>query len=338
MKLQSAQLKSNLQKNLAAVYVLSGDEPLQMGELADDIRNAARNNGYANREIMEVNAKFNWDNLAQEADSLSLFAEKKIIDLRIPGGKPGREGGAALAGYCQNLPPDTLLLVTLPKLDRSQQNSKWFKALDSAGVTVQVWPVDTGRLPAWVRQRMLASGLTPGPEVAEMLAEQVEGNLLAARQEIEKLLLLYGPGNISVDQLRGMIADSAKFDVFTLVDSALSGNSKRCVRILAGLEAEGTPPPVVLWALSREIRNMNIMADEMKRGASADQAASKAGVWNNRKGLVKQGLQRISPQKWQQLLSGCQQADAAIKGVSKESPWMLFEQLTLGICGLKTSP
>ena len=338
MKIQPAQLGAHLKKGLAPVYVLSGDEPLQMGELADEIRSAAKDSGYSNREIMEAGARFDWNSLAQEADSLSLFAEKKIIDLRIPGGKPGREGGAALAEYCQDIPPETLLLVTLPKLDRGQQNSKWFKALDQAGVTLQVWPVDAGRLSAWVRQRMQAAGLKPAPEVAEMLAEQVEGNLLAAKQEIEKLLLLYGPGPVSVEQLRGMIADSARFDVFSLVDAALSGNSKRCVRILAGLEAEGTPPPVVLWALSREIRNMNLMAGAMKQGASADQAISKAGVWNNRKGLVKQGLQRVPAHQWRQLLSGCQRADTAIKGASPDSPWLLFEQLTLGICGVKTAP
>ena len=329
MKINLTQLAAQLQKGLAPVYVLSGDEPLQLGEAADSIRQAARASGYSNREIMEANAKFDWNSLMQEADSMSLFAEQKIIDLRITNGKPGRNGSTALCDYCVNIPQDTLLLVTLPKLDRSQQNSKWYKALDQAGVSLQIWPIEPARLPAWVRQRMQSVGLTAESEAAEILADQVEGNLLAANQEIEKLLLLYGPGKITVEQLRGMIGDSARFDVFSLVDAALQGNSKRCVRILAGLQGEGTAAPVVLWALAREIRMMNTMSDAMKNGASPDQAMANARVWNNRKALVRQGLQRITANQWQTLLGNCQQADAAIKGASKESPWVLLEQVTL---------
>ena len=336
MKINLTQLAAQIQKGLAPVYVLSGDEPLQIGEAADSIRQAARASGYSNREIMEANARFDWNSLMQEADSMSLFAEQKIIDLRITNGKPGRNGSTALCDYCANIPQDTLLLVTLPKLDRSQQNSKWYKALDQAGVSLQIWPIDAGRLPAWIEQRMQSVGLTAEPEAAEILADQVEGNLLAANQEIEKLLLLYGPGKITVEQLRGMIGDSARFDVFSLVDAALQGNSKRCVRILAGLQGEGIAAPVVLWALAREIRMMNTMSDAMKKGASSDQAMANARVWNNRKALVRQGLQRITANKWQTLLGNCQQADAAIKGASKESPWVLLEQVTLGMCGMGT--
>lgn len=337
MKVQLAQLSAHLNKQLAPVYILSGDEPLQLGEAADVIRAAARKADYANREIMEVDSRFDWNQLMQEANSLSLFADKKIIDMRIPGGKPGREGSKAFSEYCARIPEDTLLLITLPKLDKGQANSKWYKALDQSGVSLQIWPIAPAQLANWVKGRMQQAGLQPAAEVAEMLAERVEGNLLAARQEIEKLLLIYGPGKISIDQLIGMIADSARFDVFTLVDAALQGKSSRCVRILAGLKGEGLAPQIVLWALAREIRSMCSMAANVAQGSSLDQVLNQARVWSNRKALVKNGLSRLRPTQWMGLLTLCQKADAATKGAITEDPWLLFEKITLGMSGVKLS-
>jgi len=287
---------------------------------------------------MEAGARFDWNQLDQEANSMSLFAEQKIIDLRIPSGKPGRDGSASLSTYCERIPDDTLLLVTLPKLDKSQLGSKWFKALDKNGITMQVWPVDRQRLPAWIGQRMKAAGLTPGAGVADMLADQVEGNLLAARQEIEKLLLLHGTGTITMEQLRGAISDSARFDVFGLVDSALAGNSGRCTRILSGLRAEGTPTPVILWALTREIRTMARISRSVANGNRPEQAMGQAKVWSSRQPLVRKGLQRLPVLRWEQLLSHCQYVDSAVKGAVQTDPWLLLEQITLGICGVSVLP
>jgi DNA polymerase-3 subunit delta len=333
MRLRADQLEGHLKKGLAPVYVVSGDEPLQLGEAADAIRAAARAAGYATREILEADARFHWDLLGQQADALSLFADRKIVDLRLPGGKPGREGSAALIAWCQRLPADTLLLLSLPKLERSQLGSKWLKALDQAGVVVQVWPLDAAALPRWVEQRMQAVGLRPEREVARMLAEQTEGNLLAARQEIEKLRLLHGEGVIGQEQLSRAISDSARFDVFTLVDAALAGKAARGLRILAGLRGEGVALPVVLWALAREIRALATMRAALDAGAPLARVLGEARVWKNRQALVGGGLQRLDARQWQRLLGQCQQADALIKGARPGDPWLQLEQILLVMAG-----
>ena len=333
MRLRADQLAAHLEKGLAPVYVVSGDEPLQLGEAADAVRAAARAAGFTSREVLEADSRFDWNRLGQQADELSLFAEKKIVDLRLPGGKPGREGSAALAAWCADLPADTLLLLTLPRLDRSQSNSKWMKALESVGVLVQVWPPDAARLPRWVEQRMRAAGLVPAAGVAQMLAEQTEGNLLAARQEIEKLRLLYGEGPVSQEQLSRAISDSARFDVFGLVDAALAGKASRSLRILAGLRGEGVALPVVLWALAREIRQLAAMSARVRQGLPPARAMAEARIWKNRQPLVARGLQRFQDHHWQELLVQCQRADAMVKGAGPGDPWLQLEQIVLAMAG-----
>jgi DNA polymerase III subunit delta len=334
MRVAPNQLQAHLQKSLAPVYLLSGDEPLQMSEAADSIRHQAQSCGYSGREILEVDARFDWSQLRAEADSLSLFAEQRIIDLRIPSGKPGNEGSKALNEYATRLPNDVLLLITLPKLEKSQSASKWFKALDKVGVAVQIWPVDSGRLQPWIAQRMRSAGLSPAAEVVPMLAERIEGNMLAARQEIEKLLLLYGPGVITPEQLAESVADSARYDVFALIDAALGGKISRCLRMLNGLQAEGTPEPVVLWALTRELRLLVSLAGEISAGRSAQQAVTaRREVWEKRKPLVIKGLQRLKPQEWRQLLQLCGRTDRAIKGREQSDPWLLMRYIVARMAG-----
>ncbi|BAO45638.1 DNA polymerase III subunit delta [Thiolapillus brandeum] len=328
MKLRLEQLASSLNKGLAPVYVISGDEPLQLGEAADQVRAAARQAGYLSREIMEADARFDWNRLGEEANALSLFAEQKIIDLRLPSGKPGTTGARALVEYCGNPPADTLLLVTLPRVPLT---AKWIKALEKTGVLVQVWPIDEGRLPRWIAGRMQAAGLRPERGVAEMLAEHTEGNLLAARQEIEKLVLLYGEGAISQEQLLDAVSDSARFDVYALVDAALAGRKARCTHILSGLKGEGIAPPVVLWALAREIRGLANMAAAMATGMSVSQAMNQARVWKARAPLVSQGLRRLKPEDCSALLEQCMEIDAAIKGGWPGDPWLMLEQVTLAL-------
>lgn len=331
MRVRPEQLGAHLQGRLAPVYVITGDEPLQQGEAADAIRAAAREAGYLSREIFEADARFDWNRLQEEASALSLFAEQKIIDLRLPSGKPGIPGSKALVAYCEQIPEDTLLLLTLPKLPLS---SKWIKALDKAGVLIQIWPVDENQLPRWVKQRMRMAGLQAEAGVAEMLAEQTEGNLLAARQEIEKLALLFDGQKITQAQAAAAISDSSRFSVYALVDAALAGKSKRCSRIIAGLAGEGLAAPVVLWALAKEIRSLNAMAQEVAAGVSIQQALGRARVWKNRIPLVSAGLKRLNQSQWAALLQDCQRADATIKGALPGDPWLLLEQITLGIAGI----
>lgn len=334
MRARPHELDSLLKRQLAPIYLLTGDEPLQMGEAADRIRRQARSQGYDSREIIEADARFDWDRLAAEANSLSLFADKRIIDLRLPSGKPGREGGKALTEYAERPPEDTLLLLTLPKLDRAQSSSKWFKSLDKIGVIVQIWPIEGERLPPWIEQRMRAVGLTPAPDVLRMLAERIEGNLLAAAQEIDKLLLLHGPGIITPEQLTEAVSDSARYDVFGLVDSALSGKVSRTLRMLNGLRAEGTAPAIILWALTREIRLLCSLAGEVERGRSPQQAiAGRREIWDKRKPLVSRGLQRIKAADWRRLLLLCGDTDRAIKGRSSDNPWRLLQTISSRMAG-----
>lgn len=335
MRVRPHELATHIErKGIAPVYLISGDEPLQMNEAADTVRSSARARGFSGRDVLEAGARFDWNELTAEANSLSLFAEKRIIDLRIPSGKPGREGGRALAEYATRPPEDTLLLITLPKLDRSQTSSKWLKALESRGVFVQVWPIEGGRLQPWIEQRMRQAGLTPGPEVVGMLAERIEGNLLAATQEIDKLQLLYGSGVITLEQLQESVADSARYDVYGLVDAALAGKVGRVVHMLNGLKAEGTAAPVVLWALAREIRVLCTLAQQVAQGRSPQQAvAGSREVWDKRKPLVSKGLQRLRVRQWRQLLQLCGLADRAIKGQDKQDEWLLLQRICSGMAG-----
>jgi len=333
MRLSVDKLGSQLQRELLSVYLVSGDEPLQVGECADAIRASARDAGHTTREVMEVGSGFDWQQLGAEAAAFSLFAEKKIIDLRLPNGKPGAEGSRALSAYCADPPPDTLLLMTLPRIDRQQQNSKWFKAIDGAGAVIQVWPIEPSRLPTWIEQRLKAVNIVPSREASRLLADRVEGNLLAARQEIEKIQLLHDPGTLDVDALREAVADSARYDPFELVDSALRGETSRCLHILAGLRGEGVAPARVLWALHREIRQSARMSADIARGLSTDHAVSRAKVFSRRVPGVRQALKRLRASQWLQLLETCRDADHAIKGLSQQQPWLLLEDIVTGMCG-----
>jgi len=336
MRLRFDQLANHLKATLAPAYLLSGDEPLQMNEGADAIRAAARAAGYGSRRVLEADAHFDWRQLTHEAENLSLFADRKVVDLRIPTGKPGREGSTALAAWCQDPPPDTLLLVTLPKLDKSQLKSKWFKALDTLGVVVQIWPITGKALVNWLEQRLRQAGFQPEAEVARLLAERTEGNLLAARQEIEKLRLLHPPGPLTQEKLVQTIADSARYDVFTLVDAALEGDPRRCLRILAGLRGEGVAPPVVLWALAREVRSLATLKRAREKGTPLAQVLRQGGVWKSRQALVSRGLERLDAARWRALLGQCQTADALIKGVEVGDPWLQLERILLVMAGAGT--
>jgi len=334
MRLRPNELETRLKQGLLPVHVITGDEPLQIDEAADLIRSVARTQGYTDRTIIEADRRFDWNELNHEADCLSLFAQQRIIDLRLPSGKPGAAGSKALVEYASRPPQDTILMLTMPKLERSQSSSKWFKALDKIGAVIQIWPIDGQRLPPWIEQRMRNSGLIPESGVVNLLAEQVEGNLLAASQEIEKLLLLHGPGIISMQQLTAAVSDSARYDVFNLVDSALQGKTAYCIRILNGLRGEGTPAPVILWALTREVRLLSELSHETGKGRSAQQAiAARRDIWEKRKRLVSTGLQRLSRNGLRGLLVLCGRTDRAIKGREGHDPWQLLQEITTRLSG-----
>ena len=241
MKLNAAQLGKHLQGSLAPVYVVSGDEPLLCQEACDAIRSATRQQGFSERQVFNADASFDWGNLLQACASMSLFADKRLLELRLPSGKPGDKGAAALLEYLKRPADDTVLLISLPKLDGSAQKTKWGKALIEGADTqfLQIWPVDAHQLPQWIRQRLAQAGLSASAPAVEMIAVRVEGNLLAAAQEIEKLKLMAEGGQITVETVQAAVADSARFDVFGLVDAILNGEAAHALRMLEGLRGEG---------------------------------------------------------------------------------------------------
>jgi len=333
MKLYPDKLEATLKKALLPIYFFSGDEPLQLGEAADAVRRHAREQGFTEREVMHADKGFDWNELLMASNAMSLFAEKRVIDLRLPSGKPGKEGGAALAEYAERPAEDTVLLISSGKVDKRSQSAKWYKALDKVGATMQVWPVEAPDMPRWLDQRLRSRGLQPEQEAARIIAERVEGNLLAAAQEVDKLVLLIGAGPLSAAQAEAVVADSARFDVFGLVDAALEGDAPRLTRMLDGLRGEGVEPILVLWALTRELRSLADMAAQIESGKGIDGVLAR--VWGKRKGPVKAGLQRHNKARWQQMLRRAARLDRVVKGAAPGNAWDELLQLTLLMAGVR---
>jgi DNA polymerase-3 subunit delta len=336
MQLKPEQLEARLRKQLDPVYFVSGDEPLRVLEAADAVRSAAQSQGYSEREVMTVQAGFDWEALTSSAASLSLFAERRIVDLRLPTGKPGDAGARALRAWAERPPEDTLLLVTSGKLEPAARKSKWLQALDAAGVVIQVWPLKLHEFHAWVQVRMRRQGLEPTREAVAMLAERVEGNLLACVQEIDKLYLLRGAGPVAAEDVLALVADNARYDVYGLVDSALAGQAARSVHMLHGLEAEGAAAPVVLWALAREIRQLAAMAALVAGGRSVRNVLDQYRVWDNRKPLLEAALKRLPVAACNRLLRQCAFTDRVCKGQAAGNAWSELLQLTLKLAGQQT--
>ncbi|MGH8283128.1 MAG: DNA polymerase III subunit delta [Gammaproteobacteria bacterium] len=331
MKLTPDKLDSHLKTALAPAYLIAGDEPLQREEGADAIRAAAKARGYADREVFFAERGFDWNRLMMAGASLSLFASKRILEVRLPTGKPGDEGAAALSAYVQNPAPDTLLLVISIKLERG--GGRWAEALEKAGVLITVWPVEPKNLTGWLGRRMHSRGLQPTPEAVALMAARVEGNLLAAAQEVEKLLLLRGPGPVDADAVAEAVADSARYDPYGLVDAALAGDRARTARILEGLKQEGTEPTFILWALTREIRSLAGMAWEIQGGAPLQRVL--AHVWEKRRPAIQKALNRHRLQDWQGLLSQLARADRVLKGQAPGRPWDELLNLSESLAGLR---
>ena len=335
MKTSSDKLKTHLRETLAPAYLVSGDEPLLVAEAADAIRRSAVEKGFEERQLFVAQRGFDWHELRAGHIEMSLFATRRLLELRIPTGKPGDAGSKAIVEYVEATPADCVLLVVTPKLDRSGQSSKWVKALEGFGVWIQVWPVDEKRLPQWVRGRMRDAGLLPDNDAVQLLADRVEGNLLAAQQEIEKLRLLNGPGAVDAETVRRAVADSARFDVFTLTDAALEGKSARATRILEGLRGEGLEPVLVLWALAREIRTLAGMSFEVERGKRVEAALASAKVWRSRAPLMKAALNRHTRLELHKLLLLAGRVDRVIKGLAPGRAWDELARLVAGLSGVR---
>ncbi len=321
MQLRFSQLAAQLSRGLAPVYLICGDEPYQLGEAARLVREQARREGFDEREILETDGNFDWGLLAAAADAMSLFSARKLIELRIGSGKLGKDGGAAVRAYCERPWPDNLLLILAPGLDRKDLQAQWAKRIESIGALVQVWPLKEKELEPWVGQRLLAAGFQAGPGVAALLAERAEGNLLAAVQEIEKLRLLHETGPLTLDDLLGNLADSARFDLFALTDAALVGDRARAQRVLAVLRGEGTADALALWVLARELRMLAEVADAIARRVSPEPVFTAHRVPRPRQETIVRALRRLSPTLPHRLLQQCLLADLSIKGLAPGDPW-----------------
>lgn len=332
MQLTADQLAPHLKRGLAPVYLVTGEEPLLVQECVDAVRAAARAQGFGERELQVVEAGFDWAAFAAGTRSGSLFAERRFVELRLPTGKPGEEGARTLAEIAEGASPDLLLLVVAGRLDKAARAAKWVAALERAGAVVTVYPVDAAQLPAWIGRRMRASGLVPGPGVAEMLAHYMEGNLLACAQEIEKLALA-GLKEVSSDDIAGLLGDNARFSVYGLADACLAGDGPASLRILRSLEADGTATALVLWALVREARELARMSAAIASGRAEAQVLEEFRVWPRRRGLVRKALGRRSAAGWREVLQAAAHVDRVAKGRADGEPWLELERLALAIAG-----
>ena len=331
MKIRANQLASHLKNSLAPCYLVTGDEPLLVAEALDEIREAARARGFSSRELHVATTGFDWAQLTASTGTMSLFAEQRIVELRLPTGKPGRAGGQAIVDLVEQTGPDLLFIVTGPKLDSSTSKSKWAKTIDAKGVSLPVWPIGVRELPGWIANRMRQAGLQPDREAVTMIADRVEGNLLAASQEIEKLRLLHGEGKVTAEDVADAVANSSRYDVYKLADAALAGDASRAVRILGGLKAEGVEPVIVMWALTRELRTLATLDDAVRQGQDLGNAMQSLRVWNNRQGLVRSCIGRHSHGDFHRMLKASGRADAAAKGQRFGDPWQMAADIVVGM-------
>ena len=333
MLLKGEQLAAHLERELKAVYVVYGDEPLLVIEAADAIRAAARRAGFDERNVLTAMAGFNWVELHHAAGNMSLFGGRTLIDLRIPTGKPGREGGAAIQDYCANPSPDAVLLVTLPGLDWSDEKAAWLKTLTDAGVAVKLIPPNLAQLPAWIAGRLRRQQQEAEGDALRFIAERVEGNLLAAHQEILKLGLLHPAGKLSLQQVQDAVLNVARYDLDGLREALLCGDVARLTRTLDGLQQEGEAPPLVLWAMTEEVRALAQVKAGLQQRQSLELLLKEARVWGARQALFKRAVQRVDDARANAALAHAALIDRLIKGAAGSGDvWDEFLRLGLRIC------
>jgi DNA polymerase III subunit delta len=327
MRLRAEQLPAALARGLAGIYLVSGDEPLLVGEAADAIRAAARAAGYADRRVFFIDRSFSWDELRLATQSLSLFAERRLFELRMPSGKPDK-GAALLAELAAQSAADLIYLVVTDKLDRKAADAPWVQAIEKHGAWVPIFPVDAAALPAWLRGRAKMLHIDIGPEACQLIVDRVEGNLLAAQQELEKLKLLANGGSIDVDLVLRSVGDSARYDVFQVAEAAAAGDAARALRVLLGLKSEGVEPTLILWALLRELRGM-WQARERDRLRSAVRGSG----WNLAATPSARALSRLKKLPLAPLLMQASHTDRVIKGLIAGDAWSALIGLTGALAG-----
>ena len=335
MQLRPEALEPHLAKGLAPLYVITSDEHLLALEAADKIRRAARAAGHTERDVLTVERTFKWGELLAANQALSLFGDKKLIELRIPSGKPGKDGSAALQAYAKDLSPDNLTLITLPKLDWQTAKASWVASLQQAAVYIEIPNVERAQLPGWIGMRLSAQGQSAERAALDFIADRVEGNLLAAHQEIQKLGLLYDPGKLSFEQVQDAVLNVARYDVFKLSEAMLAGDGARLARMLEGLKGEGEALPLVLWAVSEEIRTLLKLKAGMAQGRPLGALLKEYRIWGPRERMMEPALRRIGLPVLEAALQEAAQVDKMVKGLRAKAfagdAWDAMLQLALKV-------
>lgn len=344
MQLAPTQLADHLARGMRSLYVLHGDEPLLVQEAADVIRSFARERGYTERSVHTVaGAQFDWSAVVAACGAMSLFADRQLIELRIPGGKPGKDGAVALAAMVEALQDqDAVLgLITLPRLDRQTRSSAWFTALENGAVCMQIDAVERSALPQWIAQRLALQGQrvapgVPGQQALSFFADRVEGNLLAAHQEIQKLGLLYPAGELSLEQVEAAVLNVARYDVFKLSEAVLAGQALRVQRMIDGLRAEGESEVLVHWALSEDIRSLKRVKDAIGEGRPMPVALRENRVWGLKERLFERVLPHLPAGTLASLLEAAHKVDGIVKGLRQPDwpadGWQALHRLALQLC------
>jgi len=335
MQLRLEALDGQLAKGLAPLYVITSDEHLLALEAADRIRKTARAQGYTERDVLTVERTFKWGELLAANQALSLFGDKKLIELRIPTGKPGKDGSAALQSYAKDLSPDNLTLITLPKLDWQTAKAAWVTTLQQAAVYIEIPNIERAQLPQWIGMRLSSQGQSAERQSLDFIADRVEGNLLAAHQEIQKLGLLYESGRLTFEQVHDAVLNVARYDVFKLSEAMLLGDATRLARMLEGLKGEGEALPLVLWAVTEEIRTLLKLKSGMGQGRPLGALLKEYRIWGPRERMMEPALRRVSLATLEAALQDAAQVDRMVKGLRSKAfagdAWDAMLQLSLRV-------
>lgn len=337
MKLRPDQLPQTLKNSLAPLYWISGDVPLLVQENKSLVKSSALKAGHSDLQKYTVDHHFDWNALIFDSQNVSLFGDKKLIEINLGSHKIDDTGKKFLSDHAARADKDNIVLITSDKLDSATQRSSWFKSLENTGIIVQVWPIDKDKLPQWLHQRMTSVGLNPSAAATRIIADNTEGNLLASTQEIEKLRLIYGEGPLSENQVLAAISDNARYDVFQLLDNIEQGQQAKALKILASLKEENHEATLVLWAICRELRILAQLAARLEQGQSFQQLCQDQGIWDKRKHSIQSYLKRHNHHSSLTLLQQAQNVDLAIKGLDNIDPWLLLNQLVANMAGHSTS-
>lgn len=332
MKLRAEQLPSRLEHSLAPVYLIAGAEPLLVQECRDQVIRAAQQQGFAERDLFHASGNYDWGQIDETSANLSLFASRKIVDIRLPGGKPGLDGAKFLTGKAEAADPDTLLIVSCEAWDASSRKSKWASQFDKAGVLIEIWPIKPQELPRWIRGRMQQAGLRPAAGAIERLADLVEGNLLAAQQEIEKLVLLGKSGEVTTDDISRAVADSSRFSSFRLVECALLGQLSECLRVATGLKKTDFPIQAVCGSFYNELTIADEYRQAVMEGENPAGAFRRLRVWQSRQGPIQRAVQRMGSAGFGAAFRWLALIDQQSKGRASGDPWHSLDRMLGELC------